>query len=549
MENEILRTLSTTDSLNAIQTNCIQNGIHNEIQTDLQNDKDQISLNNEKIRIDGDLNSGFSEFKINEKIQVNEQKQLNKTKEERMFNISKELNNEYEAIKRSLNLKRNLPTKGLLAHQMNCLKCDHKFTIQFESFHCISLPLVTKRSNEPISLKDCLNAFVSNEILRDVVCENCQKLDEINSKQKNEEKDMNSSNQQLNSSKKKSTFIKRLTFAKLPQLLVIHFQRLICLSNGMPIKKEDRIKFPNILIMDEYELNAVQQKSNINLLKTLNLDMSNSMNNSNVLNNLNKPKNSNISTNQNDLNSCENSKLSNNQQLTNERQLLNGLMKESSMESNVVVSNENHLDHANLSNNNDISQIISSSIKHNTSPTSSVKSTLSDTKSNGTIEEYSTLSTPSKTLTNDLTIDSSENGTFVNNSQLDNISTSNKISNSSVESETKIETKATNGYSKNELSNKTPSNSIKSNSDLISSSSRKNVKYKYRLNACIVHFGSSFSGHYISHRRKSTMNDLTDLNNSHSGDWYFTSDNVIRNSSLEDALRSNAYMLFYERIK
>ena len=418
---------------------------------------------------------------------------------------------------------------------MCCLKCEHLFHVQFESFHCISLSLISnlKKVNE-LTLKDCLNAFVSSEILKNVVCENCEKLEK------------NGDQLLENLKKMKSTFVKRLTFAKLPQMLVIHFQRLICLPNGIPIKKEDRIRFPNILIMDEYEHYAIQQKSNLNVL-----------NNSTISNILNKSNNS-----------IQNFKLLNKQkqlftnnlddklQLSsdcNDKNLIEELVEE--MKS-IVSKENNHLDRANLSNNN-ISKITSTLIKQENEKTTislssslNLSSDLSNNIKECKIEQQQNTELPEFTLNTAINlVDNSscisnhndKSTSFINNSQQ-------QQQNKTFENlnDIKNETKATsNEYSNSELSNRMSSNPIQLNTGLTSSLCQ-NAKYKYKLNSAIVHLGSSFSGHYISYRRSS---NAASLNNRTNSDWYFTSDNVIRPSSLEEALRSNAYMLFYERIK
>uniref|UniRef100_U5ETS9 ubiquitinyl hydrolase 1 n=1 Tax=Corethrella appendiculata TaxID=1370023 RepID=U5ETS9_9DIPT len=60
----------------------------------------------------------------------------------------------------------------------------------------------------------------------------------------------------------------------------------------------------------------------------------------------------------------------------------------------------------------------------------------------------------------------------------------------------------------------------------------------YRLLAVIVHSGEANSGHFITYRRGA-------LRNSHK--WYYTSDTIVKEVSIEDVLSSPAYMLFYDR--
>ncbi|KXJ82344.1 ubiquitin carboxyl-terminal hydrolase 30 homolog [Aedes albopictus] len=63
-------------------------------------------------------------------------------------------------------------------------------------------------------------------------------------------------------------------------------------------------------------------------------------------------------------------------------------------------------------------------------------------------------------------------------------------------------------------------------------------KNLYRLLAVIVHSGEANSGHFVTYRRGA-------LRNSHK--WYYTSDTVVKEVSIEEVLSTPAYMLFYDR--
>uniref|UniRef100_A0A8D8YJ86 ubiquitinyl hydrolase 1 n=2 Tax=Cacopsylla melanoneura TaxID=428564 RepID=A0A8D8YJ86_9HEMI len=87
----------------------------------------------------------------------------------------------------------------------------------------------------------------------------------------------------------------------------------------------------------------------------------------------------------------------------------------------------------------------------------------------------------------------------------------------------------------------------------------------YRLKAVVVHRGSAEDGHFVTYRRgplrslsrhrcpppssssSSTSNSNDLVESSFESRWYFTSDADIRQSSLAQALKSVAYMLFYEK--
>lgn len=417
-----------------------------------------------------------------------------------------------------MDLKRNLPTKGLLAHQLQCLKCGHKSTIRFEMFHSISLAIPnSKRLGEEINLKDCLNAFVSNELIKDAVCENCQKLENQRTS-----KDDESSN----SRKTKSTFTKRLTFAKLPQLLVIHFQRLVWNPYGHLIKKRDFIRFPHILSMDDYEYYVIQQQQLKEQLKK-------QQQSTNILNgNLSHSKGSKLSINQslnnlvdeNDEKNLENLEISNNSKDE----------KEDSKESTEVSKDKSTNKDANLNDSK-----------------SSNENNLELAKSNpveGNVENDLVLSVNSNGLncTDKINKDNEDSEETANTFFIDksNAKDYEKFVNDLNRKNSKMQTTKEYSKSPNKLSNKSLSNSI-TDSCSSTQASKKNSKYKYRLNACIVHLGNS-TGHYVNYRKLANASNSKDPTKN---DWYFTSDTIISSCKLEDALKSNAYMLFYERIK
>ena len=52
----------------------------------------------------------------------------------------------------------------------------------------------------------------------------------------------------------------------------------------------------------------------------------------------------------------------------------------------------------------------------------------------------------------------------------------------------------------------------------------------------IEHLGGLFSGHYVTYRQLQR------------GQWVYTSDTAVYNSSLHQVLNSNPYMLLYQRV-
>ncbi|XP_015795653.1 ubiquitin carboxyl-terminal hydrolase 30 homolog [Tetranychus urticae] len=141
-------------------------------------------------------------------------------------------------------IPRPLPTKGLLASQLQCTQCGYKYPVHLEGFYSVSLAMPNSLMTGISSLKECLNKFVSNEIIQNVRCEECSKIGE------------------------NPNFVKRLTFAKLPQILCIHFHRLMWHPNGITIKKSDHVTFPEYLTMDDY----VYQRRTLKSPKKNNLD-------------------------------------------------------------------------------------------------------------------------------------------------------------------------------------------------------------------------------------------------------------------------------------
>ncbi|XP_024083672.1 ubiquitin carboxyl-terminal hydrolase 30 homolog isoform X2 [Cimex lectularius] len=62
----------------------------------------------------------------------------------------------------------------------------------------------------------------------------------------------------------------------------------------------------------------------------------------------------------------------------------------------------------------------------------------------------------------------------------------------------------------------------------------------YRLKAVVEHRGNVDTGHFVTYRRGPLQTEIRHR-------WYFTSDEIVKNSSLADALSAHAYLLFYEK--
>ncbi|XP_028824615.1 ubiquitin carboxyl-terminal hydrolase 30 [Denticeps clupeoides] len=65
-------------------------------------------------------------------------------------------------------------------------------------------------------------------------------------------------------------------------------------------------------------------------------------------------------------------------------------------------------------------------------------------------------------------------------------------------------------------------------------------EYLYRLMSMLVHHGDVHSGHFVTYRRCPSP---------FSAQWLWVSDDSVRRASLQEALSSNAYLLFYERVQ
>lgn len=86
----------------------------------------------------------------------------------------------------------------------------------------------------------------------------------------------------------------------------------------------------------------------------------------------------------------------------------------------------------------------------------------------------------------------------------------------------------------------------------------------YRLSSLVVHYGSHSFGHYVAFRRRppspSSSSSLSTSSSSPSPDpspspsnsrleWYRISDETVQPASIGDALRSNPFLMFYERVE
>lgn len=99
-----------------------------------------------------------------------------------------------------------------------------------------------------MTLDHCLHHFISSESVRDVVCDNCTRIEAKGT---------------LDGEKvehQRTTFVKQLKLGKLPQCLCIHLQRLSWSSHGTPLKRHEHVQFNEFLMMDIYKYRLLGHK-------------------------------------------------------------------------------------------------------------------------------------------------------------------------------------------------------------------------------------------------------------------------------------------------
>lgn len=72
-------------------------------------------------------------------------------------------------------------------------------------------------------------------------------------------------------------------------------------------------------------------------------------------------------------------------------------------------------------------------------------------------------------------------------------------------------------------------------------------EYKFRLIGVVEHLGTMRGGHYVAYVRGLNANKKADKESTDSV-WYHASDAYVREASLEEVLRCEAYILFYEKL-
>ncbi|XP_069688987.1 ubiquitin carboxyl-terminal hydrolase 30 homolog isoform X1 [Periplaneta americana] len=126
-----------------------------------------------------------------------------------------------------------LPFQGLFTSQLQCMSCKYKSPVHYATFYSLSLVLPQRISvGEFHTLQELIGHYVASRVVNDVCCDGCGRRD--------------------------TDQVKSLNFGKLPACLCIHIARTTW--EGEAFKRDDHIKFPEILTMDPYTYNNVIQK-------------------------------------------------------------------------------------------------------------------------------------------------------------------------------------------------------------------------------------------------------------------------------------------------
>uniref|UniRef100_A0A8C5LQU4 Ubiquitin carboxyl-terminal hydrolase n=1 Tax=Leptobrachium leishanense TaxID=445787 RepID=A0A8C5LQU4_9ANUR len=133
------------------------------------------------------------------------------------------------------------PFHGRLTSNMICKHCQHQSPTRYDTFDSLSLSIPAITWGRTMTLDHCLQHFISTESVKDVVCENCTKV----------QAEERPNGQVLEN--RKTTFVKQLQLGKLPQCLCIHLQRLSWSNQGSPLKRNEHVQFGEFLALDRYK--------------------------------------------------------------------------------------------------------------------------------------------------------------------------------------------------------------------------------------------------------------------------------------------------------
>ncbi|XP_029044695.1 ubiquitin carboxyl-terminal hydrolase 30 homolog [Osmia bicornis bicornis] len=128
------------------------------------------------------------------------------------------------------------PFSGLLTSQLQCSSCKWKSAVRYDKLETVSLPLppLGPYTKSHHTLEELLTRFVTSEIVQDVLCDGCGM---------------------------RCLATKTLTLGKLPKCLCLHISRTTWSSSGVPIKRDDPVKFPEILSLDPYTFTETKKRN------------------------------------------------------------------------------------------------------------------------------------------------------------------------------------------------------------------------------------------------------------------------------------------------
>ncbi|XP_076671846.1 ubiquitin specific protease 30 [Andrena cerasifolii] len=128
------------------------------------------------------------------------------------------------------------PFSGLLTSQLQCSNCKWKSAVRYDKLETVSLPLppLGPHTKSYFTVEELLTRFVTSEIIQDVLCDGCGM---------------------------RCLATKTLTLGKLPKCLCLHISRTTWSSSGIPIKRDDPVKFPQILALDPYTFTETKKRN------------------------------------------------------------------------------------------------------------------------------------------------------------------------------------------------------------------------------------------------------------------------------------------------
>lgn len=147
----------------------------------------------------------------------------------------------------------SIPFHGTLATQFKCKECGFKTPIRYDKFDSISLHLLSDLAG--CSLLQLLYRFVSPEIVKDFLCEKCNKREPISVSSIEQDADSISTSSSSEDSQvraKLTSCIKTIYFGKLPQILCIHIPRTMWREGGNTYKRMEYVSFPENLNMSQF---------------------------------------------------------------------------------------------------------------------------------------------------------------------------------------------------------------------------------------------------------------------------------------------------------